>query len=333
MGEGRSQQVFPVIYSTLCSQALITLVQQEYEIQEIEACEFWNRGLSDIYLITTSTALYILRISHCHWRSQSEIQFELEFLDFLQQRQLPVAVPLPTKQDQLFIEIEAPEGKRYLSLFTYAAGEVALGDLNPTQSYTLGNTLAQIHQTSLDFHSPVSRPPLDLSFLVDNSLETIIPFFQHRHQDLDYLLEAGSQIKQTLQDLPQTDPYWVVCWGDPHSGNVHFTPEGDLTLFDFDQCGYSWRAFDIGKFLQIAIRTGINRRVRESFMQGYETVWQLTEAEKVALPGFTQTAHLWSWAIHLNTSVRFNYACLDNLYSSRRLAQLKRLKSPDWELF
>lgn len=332
MGE-RREQLFPVIYSTLCSQALITLVQQEYELPEIEACQFWNRGLSDVYLVTTRTHPYILRISHCHWRSQDEIQFELEFLDFLGEHQLPVATPLYTKQNQLFLKIQAPEGERYLSLFRYATGEVALGDLNPTQSYTLGNTLAQIHRESLGFHSPVSRPALDLSYLVDNSLDVIIPFFQHRHQDLDYLLEAGNHLKQILQDLPQTNPYWVICWGDPHSGNVHFTPEDDLTLFDFDQCGYSWRAFDIGKFLQIAIRTGINRRVRENFMRGYETVWGLTEAEKTALPGFTQMAHLWSWAIHLNTSVRFNYACLDNLYSSRRLAQLKRLKSPDWELF
>lgn len=332
MGRGQIAG-FPVIYSTLCSQALMTLIQQEYGIQDIEACQFWNRGLSDIYLITTRTTLYILRVSHYHWRSKREIQFELEFLDFLQQCQLPVAAPLQTKQGELFVEIDAPEGKRYLSLFTYAEGEVALGDLNPSQSYQLGQTLAQVHAASLDFQCGVSRPALDLEYLVDGSLDMIIPFFQHRHQDLDYLLEAGSQIKEKLQHLPKTTPYWVICWGDPHSGNAHFTPEGQVTLFDFDQCGYSWRAFDIGKFLQIALRTGISKRVRESFMQGYTTIWQLTEAEKVALHGFTQTAHLWSWAIYLNTAMRFNYACLDNLNSSRRLAQLKRLKSPDWELF
>ena len=35
-------------------------------------------------------------------------------------------------------EIKAPEGKRYGALFSYAPGQVALGDLNSTQSRKLG---------------------------------------------------------------------------------------------------------------------------------------------------------------------------------------------------
>jgi len=105
--------VFPAIYSTLSPQALIEGVLTEYELGEINQCLFWHRGLSDIYLIETNSRPYILKISHHHWRTKSDIQFELEFLDFLGQRQLPVASPLKTRANQLFVTLHAVEGDRY----------------------------------------------------------------------------------------------------------------------------------------------------------------------------------------------------------------------------
>ncbi len=332
MGEIKDRQ-FPVIHSTLCSQSLRLLVSSKYEIEGIETCHFWIQGLSDVYLITTRTKPYILRVSHRDWRSRSDLLFETEFLDFLQQRNLPIAAPLRTKDGLLLLEINAPEGKRYASLFQYAPGEVALGDFSPTQGHQLGKTLGRIHQSGLDFASSTQRQPLNLDYLLDNSLALIIPFLEHKREELNYLLNIADQIKQQLQDLPTTPPFWTICWGDPHSGNVHFTPDGKITLFDFDQCGYGWRAFDIAKFFQIALRTGMSQKVREAFLNGYEAISTLTPVEIKSLHPFTQTAHLWSWAIHLHISTRFNYCCLDDGYSNRRLCQLKRLKSPEWQLF
>jgi len=115
--------------------------------------------------------------------------------------------------------------------------------------------------------------------------------------------------------------------------NAHFTPTGEVTLFDFDQCGYGWRAFDIAKFLQVSLRTGISKQVREAFLSGYQTVCELTEKELASLQALTQTAHLWVWAISLNAARLHNYSRLDESYFTQRLEQLKRLKSPDWQLF
>ena len=136
---------FPVVYSTLTSEALVHRVLRHYAIPEVHQCQFWNRGLSDVYLVTTRSQPYVLRVSHHHWRSRSEVDFELELLDFLRQRQVPVAYPLRTREGQLSIEINAPEGNRYAALFTYAPGSIALGDLNVNQAHALGRTLATLH--------------------------------------------------------------------------------------------------------------------------------------------------------------------------------------------
>lgn len=328
-----TDEMFPVIYSTLACDSLISRVLPHYDVGEVTGCQFWHRGLSDVYVVETHESPYILRVSHCHWRSQSDIQFELELLDFLQQRRIPVAYPLRNRDGQLLIEINAPEGKRYASLFIYAPGSVPIGDLNQAQSHKLGETVAKLHQTATDFCSQADRQPLTLEYLLDDSLTAIAPFLQHRPQDLTYLTEVIANIKQQLQGFPQEPPFWGICWGDPHSGNAHFTPDNQLTLFDFDQCGYGWRAFEIGKFLQVSVRTGISHAVREAFLTGYQTVQELTSYELASLQAFTETAHIWMWAINLNAEMLYNYSRLDDSYFSHRLAQLKMLQSPEWQLF
>jgi len=243
-----TDMVFPVIYSTLTSEALVSRVLPCYEIGAVTRCQFWNRGLSDVYVLETPTKPYILRVSHAHWRSKSDIDFELELLEFLRQRHIPVAYPLRTQNNQLSVEINAPEGKRYAALFIYAPGRVPLGDLTPTQAQILGETVAKLHVAAADFRSSAQRQLLTLDYLLDNSWQIIAPFLHHKSQDLAYLGDAIAQIKHQLQDFPQEPPFWGICWGDPHSGNAHFTPDNQITLFDFDQCGYGWRIFEIAKF-------------------------------------------------------------------------------------
>jgi Ser/Thr protein kinase RdoA (MazF antagonist) len=328
-----NDDLFPVTYSTLDSSALANRILPQYGIWEVASCQFWNRGLSDVYVVETPTHRYILRVAHHHWRCQSDIEFELELLDFLQQRHLPVAYPLRTTDGKLFVVIVAPEGKRYAALFTYAPGEIALGDLNQTQSWKLGETLAKVHQTALDFRTCANRQPLTPDYLLGHSLKAIAPLLQHRPRDLKYLQEAIAKIEMQLQDFPKEAPFWSICWGDPHSGNAHFTPDEQITLFDFDQCGYGWRAFDLGKFLQVALRGGVPKSVREAFFSGYQSVQEVTEWELNALQVFTQTAHIWVWAININMAIVHNWCRLDDHYFTQRLEQLKRLTSRDWQLF
>ncbi|MGI0487209.1 homoserine kinase [Pantanalinema rosaneae CENA516] len=325
--------MFPVVYSVLASSALITEVLNQYAIGTVTSCQFWHRGLSDVYLVETADRQYVLRVSHAHWRSRSEIDFELELLDFLHQRYIPVAYPLRTQTGQLAIAINALEGQRYAALFVYAPGNIAVGDLNPTQSFSLGETVAKLHQTAAGFTTQAHRQPLTLDYLLHDSFHAIAPFLQQRSADLTYLTDVVEQLHSQLHPFPMEPPLWGICWGDPHSGNVHFTPEQQMTLFDFDQCGYGWRIFEIAKFLQVALHSGLGAKVREAFISGYQTVAPLLEDELASLQAFTQVAHIWAWAICLNNTQRYDYSRLDGSYFQSRIEHLKMLRSPEWQLF
>jgi len=328
-----ARDAFPVLYSTLAATALTERVLSQYDLGIVRACQFWNRGISDIYRVETQANTYILRISHAHWRSFSEVAFELEWLDFLQKQRIPVAYPLRTRQGELIIELNAPEGRRCAALFIYAPGEIPLGDLSTTQAFQLGQILGDIHNCSANFRCKHDRFSLNLDYVLDQSIQIITPFLQHRLQDLNYLKRRAKSLRQVLALIPTSPPYWTICWGDPHSGNVHFTPDNQMTLFDFDQCGYGWRSFDIAKFLQVAVRTGLKRSIRDAFVSGYSTISPLLPDEIEALQALTQVAHIWMWAIHLQSLQLHQYSRLDNFYFAQRLEQLKRLNTPEWQLF
>ncbi|MGI0492667.1 phosphotransferase enzyme family protein [Alkalinema pantanalense CENA528] len=323
--------VFPVIYSTLACDALSDLVLSRYAIAPIQSCEFWHRGLSDIYVVETLDSQYVLRVSHNHWRSRAEINFELEFLDFLHGQRFPIAYPLRTIEGQLSVEIQAPEGPRYASLFIYAPGQVPLGDLNTTQGQNLGATVAKLHHTSLAFQPSGQPKVLDLNYLLDHSVAAIEPFLPA--DDRACLLDASARIHQQLQNYSRESPYWVVCWGDAHSGNAHFTSDTQMTLFDFDQCGYSWRSFEIAKFLKTALTAGTSRSIRQAFLAGYQSVQPLEPFELEAIRSLTQMAFIWSWAISLTHARWNNYCRLDDYYFHQRLEQLKMFRSNDCYLF
>jgi Ser/Thr protein kinase RdoA (MazF antagonist) len=324
---------FPTLYSTLAPAALADLVFSRYEIDMPKNCQFWHRGLSDVYLLETLTTPYILRVSHCHWRSKMEIDFELELLDYLDRSQVPVAAPICSKNGDLSLEINAPEGKRYAVLFPYAPGGIAIGDIDIEQAYHLGAIVANLHRVTADFHPLAYRHPLNLKYLLEDSLQIIAPFLHQRPSDLDCVLETIGEIEEETAKLPTESPYWSICWGDPHSGNVHITPDNQMTLFDFDQCGYGWRVFDIAKFLQVSLQSGLNRQIRHSFIQGYEQTVPLTDGELSCLQYLTQAAYIWSWSISLNNLRLTDYSRLCANYFSSRLAILKRLRTQEWELF
>jgi Ser/Thr protein kinase RdoA (MazF antagonist) len=324
----------PAAYSTLSISAIVTELLCRYGIPEVRGCQFWRRGLSDVYWIETADgSSYILRISHHHWRSRSDVLYELEFLEHLHSHQVPVAYPLRTKAGELCLTVKAPEGDRFASLFICAPGSVPIGDLNLVQSRVLGCTVAQIHASAQSFQSTVARSPLDAEHLLDRSLGHLDCFLGDYPQQQQVIHQIAANLSRQLTALPKESPYWTVCWGDPHSGNTHFASDTALTLFDFDQCGPGWRAFELGKFLQVAMSCGVDRKVRRAFLEGYQSIAPLEEVELQMIRPLTQAAYLWNWSIVVNYAQFHDYCRLDAHHFRQRFEMFKMLGVKDCHLF
>jgi len=68
-------------------------------------------------------------------------------------------------------------------------------------------------------------------------------------------------------------------------------PENEITHFDFDLCGYGWRAYDIAVFRWA--RGSKNDGRWERFLAGYKSVRPLSDQELRSIPYFIVSRQIW----------------------------------------
>jgi Ser/Thr protein kinase RdoA (MazF antagonist) len=279
----------PVIRSIVSPDALLERVVQSYAIATAVDCRLLKRGLNDTYLLRTQSGPYVVRVYRA-WRSGEEIQYELDLLRHLSCRGVAVSVPIAARGDRLALSVTAPEGIRYLALFTYADGSRASWT-DPEDAYRMGSAAAAIHAASDDFTSASSRTPLDLGYLIDAPLVAIRPFFANRPADWPYLEQFGDRLRNLAMRFVAEGLDWGVCHGDFGPKNIHRGSDGRLTTFDFDLCGPGWRAFDLGLMQWVAMDHK-EEALWEAFLTGYTEIRPLSAADFAAVPVFHAAAHL-----------------------------------------
>lgn len=306
---------FPVTYSTLSVKALITEVLPNYDIELPTECRLLNRGLNDTFLVDTQGAQYILRVYRTGWRALSEIYYELDALRHLNHAGISVSVPIARKDGDLVGAVMAPEGLRYLTLFTYAPEKEPTYEAEEeNESYLYGKITAQIHAASDTFQSSHKRFALNFEHLLDNSLQSIQPLLSHRREDWRYLLALAEKLRLRVQELLRDGLETGFCHGDLHGGNAHLDQGKRLTFFDFDCCGMGWRAYDIAVFRWGARLRGKDKERWPAFLRGYCEERPLCDRDIQATPYFVAIRHFWLLGLHTGNGHDWGVAWINDGY-------------------
>ncbi len=311
------------IYSRLSSSAVVEQLLPDYGLTSSVQCQYYVLGLHDNYIIEDGDRRYILRVYRNDWRSREDVLFETDLLTFLAAAGAPVAGPLPTIHGARCIFRDYPEGEKAVALFPYAPGVAPGNDLNVDQSRLLGEVVAQIHSEADRYVPRFSRQVLTIDYLLDTSVRVVSGFVDS--DDAKYLNDQQVLIKVQLPELPTRPPYFGICHGDANPGNVHIDKNGNLTLFDFDQCGYGWRAFEIGKFMSSILGRPDRNQLVSHFVAGYQSVRRLTKDELKAIISFTKISFIWVLAIHAYNADRIGYKYLGREFWKKKLSVLKEL--------
>lgn len=311
-------------YSQLSPKSARQWVTLQYNLPKIIDCKFYVLGLHDNYLIESGDKKYILRVYRNDWRSEQEVQFELDLLAFIGEKNAPVATPLTTKLNRLSFSIDSPEGKRVAALFHYADGYAPVNDITMEQSALLGRAVANVHLISDVFETRLSRQVLDMSYLLDDSIVAIEPYIDLESQR--YLKKLRSKLKKALVSLPKSTGVYGICIGDVNPTNFHINGSKDITLFDFDQCGYGYRSFEIGKFISSIHAKKTKHEISNAFVDGYQAVRQLSDEELFAIPYFEIVSIIWVMAIHAYNANRIGYKYLVKPFWDKRIGMLIELE-------
>ena len=295
-----------VVRSFVAGPALAEVIDNEYDLGGKAEARLFSKMLrtqdNDHYKVIVGDTIYAARIyqfgPHLH-RQESDYEYELDWLTFLKEHDLPVSYPIQRKDGSFLGSVEAPEGKRYFALFSYAPGK-PMDVFNSEQLFTMGATMAKIHITSNDYTAPYERRVMNLDFLVDRPiarLTRILSEKPHRARDLDLLISSAKEAKEEILEIinnPSTTPDgWGPIGGDFHSTNTFFTDDMSPTFFNFDLCGFGWRAYDIAAFLQNTDLINLSEDLTEDFFAGYYSVRPLSNNEHSAISPFLTIRRIW----------------------------------------
>lgn len=269
---------------------VLEIIRTQYSLDTPQTCRLIRRGFNDHYQITAGNTRYIFRVylnGKYYIDSAKAFQFEVDLVDYLHKRKIPVAYPVPRKYGGLLGWASTPLGERATALFSYALGEeVSEGLLSTAQRFELGKTVATFHLTANSFHSEHGRYHLNLKYLVEEPLRLIAQQDNDEIQKVLASLQPIDALVDAVEALTTDGDKYGIIHGDLHAGNMHF--QGNrVTLFDFDHCAYGWRAYDLATIYNLP------ETQQKAFFQGYEAIRPLTEGERDCLPVFAKLRTLW----------------------------------------
>ncbi|WP_245375784.1 phosphotransferase enzyme family protein [Paenibacillus eucommiae] len=325
--------MFPVTHSILSQHALASEILPLYFRESTPSCRLLVRGMNDTYLIRSGGSEYILRAYRHNHRSLSDILHELDLLQYLHGQGVGVSTPLARYDSQFLSEVLAPEGNRYLAVFTYAPGTFRPLTSEIARSY--GQAAARLHRAMKFFESNYHRHHINLKYLLEDRVPWILPLLNHRPKDQLFVSQIGHFLQQQI-DKMSPSLNWGLCHGDLNGGNCHIDNDGRVTFFDFDCEGPGWPAYDVAVF-NWSVRDMPDRSVAlklwQEYLDAYQSEMPLSAADTTAIPYFVAARQIWLVGLHCEHADEWTYGNLNDAYFDRRLRILQELvKEQKWDI-
>ena len=275
------------------------------EVHELE------RGANRNFLVTSQDHRYVYRIYTNHdfyVRNPEAYRYELGLLAYL--RDFKLAVPDPVKRldgERLSVmgpatdpPADSPDIPRCGALFHFFEGEEHVTwhpEVNEPVVISFGSAVAKIHQQADQFQVPYCRHHFDLQYLLDGPLQTLESILKERRgEDLSFFKDYADYMRRQINVLGKGKDVYGLIHADLHVGNILYNPDDGYCILDFDQCAFGWRAYDVATFKYNIIETvpdHLTDEIWRCFLEGYNRVRPLNQAELDCLPVFANAWTLW----------------------------------------
>ena len=269
--------------------ALAPFLAHRYGLSPSTRCSFIRRGGNDHYLVEDGDCKYALRLyldGKYYVGSADELRFELDLLDFLKAEGLPVAAPIPDVGGQTLAPFDSGEETRHATLFEFAEGRDIWAAMKSRHARELGSTVAELHLAMDRFTSEYRRYHLDLEFLLDEPLRLFeARMVSQNRARPTFLRELASELRENVGLVPLEGGAYGLVHCDLGWHNIHYHQDSGMILFDFDLCGFGWRAFDLA-----LVRLQFNDSHWDAFLDAYGSVRPMSVAETASIVAF---AYLW----------------------------------------
>ena len=241
---------------------------------------------------------FILRVSHSGRRTPEMIAGEVDWINYLARGGANVAQAILSGGGNLVEAIDDGHGEQFLATaFIKAQGGPSWeSEWTPDFIQHYGGVIGRIHALTKDYvpSNPSWRRDewdapgnLDMEKWLPKS-ETVV------HLEFQELMGH-------LTTLPKDRESYGLIHQDAHGGNF-FVHEGQITLFDFDDCVYGWFIYDIAMVLFYAAMfnediTAFTDTFMRDFLLGYRQENRLDPVWLAELPHFLKLREIDLYAL------------------------------------
>ena len=191
-------------------------------------------------VVSESGQKFALRININSTRTPENMLAEVQWVRFLARVPgINLPHPIANSSDSFISTIfHAPSNQNLKAvLYTWLEGEELGDEATPSQMFQVGALMAQLHQSSTDFEltQPAELPTFDdwlwgtEDFLL--SAKSLLPTAERA-----LVQEAVARITSDMAQLYAQTAVQIIH-GDLHGWNLMWH-EGQLSVFDFDDCGF-----------------------------------------------------------------------------------------------
>lgn len=293
-----------------CS-SITSYLKEHYGLAEPVDVRELERGANRNYFVTSEGQRYVFRVYTDHdfyVRNPEAYRYELDLLAYL--REYKLTVPEPVKRldgERLSVmsaaadpSADPPDTPRCGALFRFFEGEEHVTwhpEVNEPVVISFGSAVAEIHRRADQFQRPYCRHHFDLQYLLDGPLQTLESILQERRgEDLAFFKDYADQMRRQISGLGKGKDIYGLIHADLHVGNILYHPDDGYCILDFDQCAFGWRAYDVATFKYNIMETvpdHLTDEIWRCFLEGYNRVRPLTQAELDCLPIFANAWTLW----------------------------------------
>lgn len=248
-----------------------------------------------VFEMERNGTMYILRLTHSSHRAEEDIVAELSWISYLVSQGLDIPQCYLSLNGKMTELIAAGDSYFTACLFEKARGH--LPDYNNAADWNLdlfrkwGELTGRMHEATSKYTEPdgVIRR---LSWDDDELLQNADRYVQAGDE---YVLERLNEVLVHLRKLPRGHDVYGLIHTDIHPRNF-FVNDGQISVFDFDDCAYNWFIHDLAIPLYYSLTwvpfddNGKKREFAHEFLKafwiGYSSEYKLQSEWLEEMPYF-----------------------------------------------
>ena len=291
------QQIIARFNDSILQEAMRRYGISEEQLKPLDAFE------SFIYEFERGGQDYILRIGHTFRKSEALIRGEVDWINYLARGGVSVARAIPSANQKLVEAInDNQDGQFLVTAFVRAVGQPPWdAGWTPSRYENYGRLLGKMHALAVDYQPDLSckRPEWD-----DPSL-TFVELYLPESEII--VLQKYWSLLKHFDSLPKDRASYGLIHQDAHQNNFFMDADGSLTLFDFDDCVYSWFVNDIAivlfyismdaEELGFPAVAAFTREFMTHFLRGYRQAYTLDNNWLKEIPHFLKLRELELYAV------------------------------------